>query len=186
VDEAQLVERAKGDREAFGQLYDRYVRRVYGVIHARVGDRAEAEDLTAQVFLRALENLSRLDPSRGGFGAWVFRIARNLVVDRHRRNSRRVTLPVEEAPPRQGLPAPPEAGAPDGPEESAIGRERAAHLWQRVSQLPRAQRQAIELRFIHGLKTAEIAAVMGRSPAAVKQLTHRALERLRAWERDFQ
>jgi RNA polymerase sigma-70 factor (ECF subfamily) len=179
VDEAQLVERAKGDREAFGQLYDRYVRLVYGVIHARVGNRAEAEDLTAQVFLRALENLSRLDPSRGGFGAWVFRIARNLIVDRHRRDSRRVTLPVEEAPPEAGQ-------ASDGPEESAIGRERAAHLWQRVGQLPTAQRQAIELRFIHGLKTAEIVAVMGRSPAAVKQLTHRALERLRAWERDFQ
>jgi len=179
VDEAQLVDRAKREREAFGQLYDRYVRRVYGAIYARVGNRAEAEDLTAQVFLKALENLSRLDASRGGFGPWIFGIARNLVVDRHRRKSRRVTIPVEAAPAWQ------EPRTSDGLEQAAIGKQRGGHLWARVMELPAAQRQVIELRFVQGLKTEEIASVMGRSAAAVKQLTYRALEHLRAWEEEF-
>ncbi len=179
MDEAQLVERAKREREAFGQLYDRYVRRVYGAIYARVGNRAEAEDLTAQVFLKALENLSRLDASRGGFGPWIFGIARNLVVDRHRRKSRRVTIPVEAAPAWQ------EPRTHDGLEQAAIGKQRAGCLWQRALELPAAQRQVIELRFVQGLKTEEIASVMGRSAAAVKQLTYRALEHLRAWEEEF-
>ncbi len=179
MDEAQLVERAKREREAFGQLYDRYVRRVYGAIYARVGNRAEAEDLTAQVFLQALENLSRLDASRGGFGPWIFGIARNLVVDRHRRKSQRVTIPVEEATPGQN------PQTRDGLDDSLILKQRGGHLWARVMQLPAAQRQAIELRFVHDLKTREIASVMGRSAAAVKQLTYRALEHLRACEEEF-
>ncbi len=179
MDEAQLVERAKREREAFGQLYDRYVRRVYGTIYARVGNRAEAEDLTAQVFLQALENLPRLDASRGGFGPWIFGIARNLLVDRHRRNCRRVTIPVEEAPPGQDL------QTTEGLDESLITKQRAGWLWQRVMELPAAQREVITLRFVHDLKTEEIASLMGRSVAAVKQLTYRALENLRACEKEF-
>ena len=179
MDEARLVERAKREREAFGQLYDRYVRRMYGTIYARVGNRAEAEDLTAQVFLQALENLPRLDASRGGFGPWIFGIARNLLVDRHRRNSRRVTIPVEEAPTGEN------PQSTEGLDETLITEQRAGCLWRRVRQLPAAQRQVIELRFLHELKTDEIASVMGRSAAAVKQLTYRALEKLRASEEEF-
>ncbi len=184
MDEAQLVERAKRERGAFGQLYDRYVRRVYGAIYARVGNRAEAEDLTAQVFLQALGNLSRLDASRGGFGPWIFRIARNLVVDRHRRKSQRVTIPVEEIPTGQD-PQTRDGCALNGLDDSLILKQRGGHLWARVMQLPAAQRQAIELRFVHDLKTREIASVMGRSAAAVKQLTYRALEHLRTCEEEF-
>ncbi len=189
MDEAQLVERAKREREAFGQLYDRYVRRVYGGIYARVGNRAEAEDLTAQVFLQALENLSRLDASRGGFGPWIFRIARNLVVDRHRRKSQRVTIPVEEIPTghdpqtRDGCAL--NGFTVNGLDDFLILKQRGGHLWARVLQLPAAQRQVIELRFVHDLKTREIASVMGRSAAAVKQLTYRALEHLRTCEEEF-
>src|SRR5919201_385241 len=92
----ELAERAKTSSDAFGALYDRHVRRIYSYIYYRIGQRAEAEDLTERVFMQALENLPRYEFRGAPFSAWLFRIAHNLVANWHRDTGRHPTTTVEE------------------------------------------------------------------------------------------
>lgn len=165
----ELVEAARGgDREAFGRLYERYVGMVFGFVLFRVGDRAVAEDITGETFLRALRGISSVSYRGRGIGAWFVTIARNLVLD-YMKSSRFRFDSVVATVPDVGM---------GGPEDEVIERATRAELMRAVAALGRAQRECVVLRFLHGLSVAETAAVMGRAPATVKSLQHRAVRRL--------
>ena len=162
-DERTLIEAAQADPAHFVDLYERHFHRVYGYVIRRTGSRAEAEDITSEVFERALTNLSRFEWRGAPFAAWLYRIAANALADRRRQTAR----DSDEPPP----------DVPDRREADEI--ERRAMLFQLVERLPGLQRQVIEMRFIDGRSIREIAAALDRSDGAVKQLQLRALENLR-------
>jgi RNA polymerase sigma-70 factor, ECF subfamily len=162
-DERSLIEAAQADPARFVDLYDRHFHRVYAYVARRASSRAECEDITSEVFERALANLRKYEWRGVPFVAWLFRIAANALADRWRHTSR----DADEPPP----------DLPDGRE--AAQTEQRAIVAQLVDRLPDAQRQVIEMRFVEQKSIREIAAALDRSEGAVKQLQLRALENLR-------
>ena len=156
---------AQADPELFLELYDRYFHRVWAYVIRRARNRAEAEDVTSEVFRRALQNLGNYEWRGVPLLAWLFRIASNTLA------SHREKLARETGDP------PPEVAGPDP------DLERRAMLFQLVERLPETQRRVIELRYIEEQSLLEIAGALGKSEGAVKQLQRRALESLREeWE----
>ncbi|MDP2951689.1 MAG: sigma-70 family RNA polymerase sigma factor, partial [Chloroflexota bacterium] len=169
-EEAKLVQRAQGrNAEAFGQLYETHFDRVYRYLYLRVGRVEEAEDLTEQVFLRALESIGSFRWTGAPFASWLFRIAHNLLVDHWRRQKGNEYLdPAREIASRE-----------PGPAYIAEIRVRIAEVRVALGQLTEAQRQVIGLRFSAGLSLAEAAKIMSRTEGAIKALQHSALAALR-------
>ena len=171
-DEA-LVARAKRDRDAFGCLYDRYVEQVYQFIYRRVKDHTIAEDITARVFFRALEQLPRFEWRGIPFGGWLMRIAANLIHDHNGDAQRHVSL-------REWAEDAMDMAASDPPmEEQYAIRQAASVLWQAVATLPMAEQQVLVYRFARDMSMREIATTLERTEGAVKQLLFRAVKRLR-------
>jgi RNA polymerase sigma-70 factor, ECF subfamily len=166
-----LVEAAqRGDTEAFGRLYDRYVDVVHRYAFARLGDRTLAEDVTSETFLRALRRIGSVSYRGRDVGAWFITIARNLVLDHVKSGRNRYEVVSAE-------PLEPSVGI-EGPEPAVLRRLSAEELLRCVRQLPPDQQECVVLRFLQGLSVAETAAVMTRNVGAVKALQHRALRRL--------
>jgi RNA polymerase sigma-70 factor (ECF subfamily) len=176
ADERRLVERARTSPDAFGRLYDQYVERVYRYAYRRLGTHPEAEDLTAQVFHRALEALPQYEWRGLPFGAWLFRIAHNLVVDRHRA---RAAAPAASLDDLVAVGAEPAADTPTAA-EALEAQEAGLAAWAAVKRLPPMQQRAVVLRFARDLSHAEVGAIIGRSETATKQLIYRAMLSLRA------
>ena len=169
---AALVELAQqGDREAFAQLYDRYVDTVFRYVFVRVGQRALAEDLTSETFIRAMRRIDTFTWQGRDIAAWFVTIARNLVADHVK--SARFRFEVTTADMRD---ADRQVGAPD---EEVLTRLRDERLVKAIRGLPGDQSECITLRFLQGLSLADTAAVLGRSEGAVKQLQLRATKALR-------
>ena len=162
-DDRPLIEAAQADPARFVGLYERYVGRVYAFVRRRTQDRASAEDITAQVFEQALANVRRFEWRGVPFAAWLFRIASNAIADHWRQHAREAQDPPE--------------GIPDSGELDDI--ERRVALFELVDRLPDAQRDVIRMRFVEEKSIREIAAALGRSEGAVKQLQLRALDHLR-------
>jgi RNA polymerase sigma-70 factor (ECF subfamily) len=155
------VSAAQADPKRFLELYDRYFHRVWAYVIRRARNRAEAEDVTSEVFRRALERLGGYEWRGAPFFAWLLRIAANVMADRWQKTGK-----------ESGDPAPETAG-PD------IDLEQRAMLFQLINRLPEAQRRVIELRYMEDRSLIEIAGTLGRTEGAVKQLQRRALEYLR-------
>lgn len=168
--EDDLIVRARrGEANAFGELYERYLAAIYRYIFYRVGEVAEAEDLTETVFLKAWEALDRYEVRDVPFSAWLYRIAHNVVVDRHR--TRKAAVPLDST-----LSLRDEA---DGPEDRLDALEDVESLIWAMSQLSADYQQVLVLRFISGLSHAETGRVLKRSEEAVRVLQFRALQALR-------
>lgn len=166
-DERILIEAARTDPARFGELYERHFERVYAYVAVRVRRRADAEDLTAEVFHRALAALPRFEWRGVPFSAWLFRIAANAIARRLQSSGREpASDDMEEA---EAMPA---ADLEDA--------ERRALLYRAVRGLPDDQRRVIALRFGDEKSIRETARVIGKSEGAVKQLQWRALRGLRA------
>jgi RNA polymerase sigma-70 factor (ECF subfamily) len=164
--EHRLIEAAQRDPRHFAELYETNFERVYAFIARRVGNRDQAQDLTADVFHSALANLSRFEWRGVPFSAWLFRIAANAIADRGKRAAQfHVAEMVEDA------------GGAAQPQLEEI--EHRARLFKLVGRLPNDQRRVITLRFAHQKSIAEIAAEIGRSEGAIKQLQFRGLQSLR-------
>lgn len=167
-DERRLVERAKSDAEAFGVLYDRHADEIYRFAHARLGNAAAAEDVTAEVFVKALRGIGRYGDRGRPFSCWLYRIARNALADhfRHEPVSRQLSdwLPDTDTQ----------------VEATALRHVELEGLWRLVEKLPPQQRVAMTLRFRDDRSAREAAVVMGKSEAAVKLLIYRAVGRLRS------
>ncbi len=168
--ESDLIECAKTDPAAFGDLYGQHVDRIYNFIYHRVGNAADAEDLTARTFYRALLSMSSYVDRGAPFSAWLYRIAHNLVANWHRDRVRHETVSLDS--PDVGL-------ATDGSQEGTAARMLTNEMVAAaVGQLDPDRRDLLVLKF-HGLSNAEIAEVLGRTEGAVKSLYHRTLVDLR-------
>jgi RNA polymerase sigma-70 factor (ECF subfamily) len=170
-DEAALVALAKEDREAFGALYERYAGKIYSYVYYRTGNPADAEDLTARVFVRALQNIDSYEDRGHAFSAWLYRIAHNLVANWHRDNSRRPTIALEDLAQWRV--------SGNGPEDMAALLDDRVALLDAVRRLPVDRQELLSLKFVEQLSNAEIGAIMGRSEGAIKSLYHRTLLVLR-------
>jgi RNA polymerase sigma-70 factor (TIGR02952 family) len=171
VAEELAVHRAQeGDAEAFGLLYDHYVTMVHRYAYHRVGDRATAEDVTSETFVRALRRIDSLSFQGRDVGAWLVTIARNIIRD-HVKSSR-YRLEVATADMRDA------DFAADGPEDAVVTHLTNQELLSYVRQLGSEQQECIVLRFIHGLSVSETAQIMGKKDGAIKALQHRAVRRL--------
>lgn len=171
-DEAGLLEAARSDPKAFAALYQRYVTPVYRYLYKRANNQAEAEDLTSQVFMEALEGLGRYR-EQGSFSAWLFTIARRKAISAYRR--RDGDLPLDQA---EDLP-----GVMDDPLERVVQGERRERMARVFAGLDDDQRELLRLRFTMGLSYAEIGQQLKRSEAAVKMAVYRLLRQMQArWE----
>ena len=169
-EERELVERAKEDPDAFGALYDRYFPQIYRFAYSRVRDQSLAEDVTSEVFFKALRNIKRYTYSGHPFSSWLYQIALNAVAD-HYRGPTGKEVELEEG---AGMPSQEPAVV-----DEVVRRDRSRRVWAAIDQLPQHQRTAMILKFSEDKKIEEIAVIMGKSAGAVKLLLHRGVERLR-------
>lgn len=170
TEDAVLVTRAKaGDADAFGEIYERYVDRLYCYVAYRVANATDAEDLAEQVFLKAWEAIGRYEDRGLPLGAWLFRLAHNLVIDSYRLRRSDVPLSVFADTDDSGL-----AGPSDPPAEIGA-RFESAELHQAICSLNEEQRQVVLLRFVEGLSHGEVATIVGNSEGATRAVQHRAL-----------
>ncbi len=170
VDDAALARAARTDAAAFDLLYRRHYDRVYRYVRASLAHDEEAADVAQQVFVQVWRSLGRFE-GRSSFATWLFRIAHNAVVDAQR--GRRAALSWER------LPADEHPTDASGPEEQAIHRENADRLSRALGRLDGEKRALLMLRFAGQLSVAEIAAVVGKRPDAVKKQLTRTLRFLK-------
>jgi len=170
--EVARLEAARTDPSAFSELYHRYVTPVYRYLLRRVGNQAEAEDLTAQVFIEVLEGLVAYR-EKGNFTAWLFTIARRRAIDHYRKKQELVELD-------DNLIASSES---NDPVEIVSKREEIRHLEALITNLDEEKQELLRLRYAGGLTYAEIGNLQGRSEAAVKMAVQRTLHSLKlSWE----
>ena len=172
VDDTVLVERAQGgDVDAIGELYDAHHQPIFRYVWSRVGDQQLAEDLTGEIFTRMVTGLSSYRPGDVPFRAWLYRIARNLIVDHHRSQKGRASMSldtVENVSSGGGQPGP------------IVEQRLTLELIQTaLSRIDPVQQEVIRLRFIAGLSLADVAQAVDKSVPAVKSLQHRGLAALR-------
>ena len=169
-DDTPLVYRAiQKDQEAFGELYDRHVVRVYRHLYYMVGNAAEAEDLTAQTFLRAWEAIPRYQVRGAPFVSWLLRIGHNLGVSHLR--SKKESSQLHDGIVDEKMRIDPESSYMQTADEELVR--------EAILRLREEQRQVIILRFIEDLDYKEVAEIIGKSVAAIRVIQHRALNSLR-------
>ena len=169
-DEQSLVQQAqRHDKEAFAQLYEKYFDKIYRYVTLKIGNRVEAEDMTQQVFINALQSISSYKWRGFPFSAWLFRIAHNQVVDYLRKKTRQPVVSLNES-----------STISDSNIQKTI--EKKMDIEQMVlatEKLTPAQKEVILLRFAGELPIAQVAKLMGKSEGAVKALQHSAIVALR-------
>ena len=166
-DEAMLVRQAiAGDEHAFARLYDGYVERVYRFIFFRISDDTVTEDLVSQVFLKAWQSLDRYKIGNSPFIAWLYTIARNLVIDHYR--SKKDLLPLEEA---AGMPS--DMQSPDDEAQLQFDLEAMRDALQVLSA---DQQQVLILKYIAGLPNPDIAKIMNKQEGTIRGLQMRGLQ----------
>jgi RNA polymerase sigma-70 factor (ECF subfamily) len=169
-DEAMLVQKAIGhDAEAFGRLYDMHVDRVYRNIYYRVGNEADAEDLTQQVFFKAWQAIDRYKKMASPFIAWLMTISHNLVVDFYRTRKDKAYLEAEVLA---------DDSTPN-PERAAEASFEQQRLRRAILQLGGDEQQVVILRFIEGFEFSEIASLLKKKEGNIRVILHRALVKLR-------
>ncbi len=169
AEEALILATQAGDRAAFEGLYKAYYDRVYRYIFARVNNRAESEDLAAEVFLKAYVGIHTYSPRGLPFASWLFRIAHNLVIDHVRRRARRPTTVLDESVSLMS----------GNPEDEVVFGMTYAEVRAAMVEITDAQRQVIALRFGAELSIAETAEAMKKKEGAIKALQHSAIGALR-------
>jgi RNA polymerase sigma-70 factor (ECF subfamily) len=166
---AKVQRAAKWSESAYREVYSRYIKPVNAYILRRVRNHHDAEDLTAQVFVQALDHL---DPEKAGtdeVASWLFTSARNATANHTRR--RRYVVSVEE------IPEP--ADESEDPGEAVLDEETLSRVLEAISHLPEERRKALILRFVEQLPHAEIAEMLGRTETSARVLLHRTIAHLR-------
>lgn len=164
----RLIKRAAGGNfEAFGELYNIYLERIYRYVFYQVRDKMTAEDLTEEVFLKAWKSIDTCRGKEQTFSSWLYRIAHNHVIDNLRSQRKYLSADMEALA---------EVSSPELGEEGKLERQ---EMLEEISDLPQNQKQVIILKFIEGLDNREIGQIMGKSQGAVRVLQMRALATLR-------
>jgi len=171
MSDSDLVEQAKQDKDAFGELYERYMPKIYNYVFYRTGNQQDAEDLTARVFFRALSHIGNYVDRGLPFQAWLYRIAHNLVANFHRDQGRRKIIALDEYVAH--------TLKSEAPDKLAEAMEENEQLLAAIRNLPAERQQLLLLKFIDQLSNAEIGDIMGRTEGAIKSLYHRTLLQLR-------
>ncbi len=166
TDETTLVEQASRDPQAFAELYDRYVDRIYAYAFRWCGDAALAQDVTSTTFEKALSHLRRTGWRGASYCAWLYCITRNELIQHRRRQRRLVPLAATQAG---------EANI----EAAFQNKQERYRLFAALGQLSAADQEVLALRFFEELSSAEVAEILSCSTANVYLRLHRALERLR-------
>ena len=170
--ESELIARAsKGDSEAFGLLYEKYVEKIYSYLYYKTSSQVQAEDFTSRVFLRALRHIENYEDRGYPFSAWLYRIAHNLVVNWYRDKDKIEEMPLEEKFPLPSMQAHVEEGLQKSEEEE--------NLLNVIRGLPEKRQQVLILKFVEELTNREIGEIMDRTEGAIKALYHRTLISLR-------
>lgn len=155
LNDVELVTLAKENKDAFGELYERYVDKIYRYIYYRVGNSEDAEDLTSRVFFRAMAHVEHYEDRGLPFQAWLYRIAHNLVANHHRDKERRKVIPLDEYIANQLFSS--------DPEHKTVEKQESERLKAVVHQLPEERQQLLLLKFVHHLSNAEIGEIMGKT-----------------------
>ena len=168
--EEQVIQSAKtGDDRAFEQIYEEYFDKVYRYIYVRVGNPPNAEDLTEEVFLKALKSIGSFQWRGVSIAAWLFRIAHNVVVDHLRRISKRQIMPIEDNVPSVG----------PSPHDKTVISMTMERLKKALGRLTQSQQQVLSMRLAADLSIAETAKVLGKTEGAVKASQHSSLVAIR-------
>lgn len=177
-DEKQLIKKAKdGEAEAFGSLYDHYLPKIYRFVLLKVSHREEAEDLTHQAFLKAWENIGKYRYEGFPFGSWLYRIARNAIIDHYRATKHmRSDVALEELEERVGE-------LPDQdlvPADAKLDQKlEIFEISTAIKKLKDVEQDIIIMRFVDDLPHEEVARVVGKSVSATKLIQHRAIKKIR-------
>jgi RNA polymerase sigma factor (sigma-70 family) len=168
-DERELVEKAKRDPRQFGALYDRHFQQIYRFVYSRVREQTAAEDVTSEIFMKALRAMPRYQDTGRPFAAWLYQIAVNAIADRYR--TLKPSHPLEDFHDLRVA----------GPalEDQAAHSDEIRRIWAIVETLPAQQKTALVLKFQEDMKIEDIAVAMGKTSGAVKLLIHRGVSRLR-------
>lgn len=170
-DDRDCMQVAKRDPSAFGELYERYVDRIYNYVYYRVSNVHDAEDLTSRTFYRALSHLHTYEDRGIPLSAWLYRIAHNLVANWHRDRARRPVVALDQLVLK--------SRDSERAEDVVESRDSARLLREGMRKLDPARQELLVLKFSQGLSNAEIGEIMGRSEGAIKSLYHRTLLALR-------
>jgi RNA polymerase sigma-70 factor (ECF subfamily) len=171
AEDVQLAAWAKQDSEAFGELYTRYIKKIYNYVYYRTGNHHDAEDLTSRVFYRALAHIGNYQDRGVPFSAWLYRIAHNLVANWHRDRDRRKIIPLDDHITSDN--------DPNVPESVTEHLQETEFLLESIRDLPEDRQQLLILKFVERLSNAEIGVIMDRTEGAIKSLYHRTLLSLR-------
>jgi RNA polymerase sigma-70 factor (ECF subfamily) len=167
------VQESPGDRSskevALAALYDEYYDKIARYVFVRIGDRAEAEDLAGEVFLKALKSLDTYKERGIPMHAWLFKIAHNLVVDYLRQVAKRRTVPIDTV----------DVAAVSDPQETVEINVERTRLAKALAQLTPSQKWVIELRFFGGLTSEEAGRILNKSSGAVREMQRAAIKQLR-------
>jgi RNA polymerase sigma-70 factor, ECF subfamily len=172
-EEIALIDAAKSDPTAFGELYKRYVDRIYNYIYFRTGSVRDAEDLTGKVFFKAMGHIKGYKHMGLPFSAWLYRIAHNLVANYHRDRNRKQEISLDDVPP-PGLPQ-----SQQHPEARAERTQEIEELMATIHELAPIRQELLILKFVDQLSNADIGIILRKSEGAVKSLYHRTLLELR-------
>jgi len=145
-EEEMLSLASQGDRDAFGQLYERYIDRIFNYVYYRTGNLHDAEDLTARVFQRAMNHIQNYTDRGVPFSAWLYRIAHNLVANWHRDRSRKQEIPLDD------LPVLPTKG--DHPERNLVRSQEQDSLLRHIRRLPSERQHLLILKFVENMSNA--------------------------------
>lgn len=171
-DEVALINAARTDPEVFGQLYERYVERIYNYIYFRVGGAGDAEDLTARVFFKALRGIGGYRHMGLPFSAWLYRIAHNLVANYHRDRSRMQEISIENLVVE-------DTSKSSAPEHLMETRQEKDFLLALINDLSPQKKELIILKYVQKLSNEEIGQIFGKTEGAIKSLYHRTLVELK-------
>lgn len=167
--EQKLVEQAQTNKAAFLELYDAHFKRIYQYAYYRTLNRTEAEEITSQTFLAALENIERYEHRGVPFAVWLYKIASNKLNNLSRKKEKTVGLEEAEAI----------GDKASTPEEVFLRKNEKEELMRNLERLPALQQQAIVLRFLQDCTYREISEIMEKTEGSVKQLLYRGLTSLR-------
>lgn len=161
-----------GDEEAFSDLYQENVKKIYNYIYYRTGNTHDAEDLTARVFQRALNHITKYKKTKVPFSAWLYRIAHNLVANWHRDSKRKKELPLEDHSYIRSK--------AEMPEQQIENQQEVEKLMDAIHILPSDRQQLLILKYVENLSNKEVGIIMRKSEGAIKSLYHRTLKELRS------
>lgn len=163
-----IIDCQKGNKEEFGKLYDRYVRKIYDFVYYKTHHKETAEDITSRVFIKALEKIDTFNCDRGFFSAWIYQIARNSVIDFYR--TKKGDIGIDDVWDLASI---------DNIERDIDVRQKLEKVEKYLKELKNDQREIIMLRVWQGMNYKEIAEILDKSEASCKMMFSRAIKDLR-------